>query len=245
MSDLILKGLDITNFRSIRGHIHAPLDAKVVLVHGENGAGKTSLLSAIELAPTGGVQSLQRADPGYAKQLLHRSASDGIVILKAVAETAEQKFSTLLNTNGARSVDALADLVATFFRERVFLPQSLLGQLLQIYQESGNDADSPLARFVGKLLGLDRLDALESGLKPLGDVRNVRKTVDGWLAAENEKARLERLLVEQRKTRATANEQVQTALGELTTLCTSLELSVEVREETLDEVAAALVGPTD
>jgi exonuclease SbcC len=66
MTDLLLKELDVTNFRSIRGHVHAPLDAQVVLVHGENGAGKTSLLSAIELALTGGVQSLRRADAGYA-----------------------------------------------------------------------------------------------------------------------------------------------------------------------------------
>jgi hypothetical protein len=62
VTDLLLKELDVTDFRSIRGHVHAPLDAKVVLVHGENGAGKTSLLSAIELALTGSVQSLRRAD---------------------------------------------------------------------------------------------------------------------------------------------------------------------------------------
>ena len=38
MSNVILKELDVTNFRSIRGHVHAPLDAKVVLIHGENGS---------------------------------------------------------------------------------------------------------------------------------------------------------------------------------------------------------------
>src|SRR5690606_27281716 len=116
---------------------------------------------------------------------------------------------------------------------------------LQIYQDAGSDASSPLAQFVGKLLGLDRLDALEGGLKPLIDVRNVRKTVDGWLTAENEKARLDRLLADQRRARDALDEQIRMALSELATLCTSLEFTVKVQEESLDEVAEALVGASD
>lgn len=245
MNDLILKSLDINNFRSIRGQVHAPLDAKVVLVHGENGAGKTSLLSAVELALTGKIQSLERADPGYEKQLLHRSATEGGVLLRTVAGTLEQSFRAALNPGGAQSIATLDGQRATFFRERAFLPQSLLGQLLQIYQDSGNDLASPLAQFVGKLLGLDRLDALESGLKPLADVRNVRKNVDGWSVAENEKSRLDRLLTDQRKARDALNEQIRSALSELTALCTVLELSVEVREEALGDIAAALSEGSD
>ena len=53
MNNITLKELDVTNFRSVRGHVHAPLDATVVLIHGENGAGKTSLLSAMEYGLTG------------------------------------------------------------------------------------------------------------------------------------------------------------------------------------------------
>lgn len=245
MSDLILKSLDVTNFRSIRGHIHAPLDAKVVLLHGENGAGKTSLLSAIELALTGGVQSLARADPGYEKQLLFRSASEGSIVLRALEEKSERIFKANLSANGVESVDVLDEKVAAFFRERAFLPQSLLGQLLQIYQDAGNDASSPLAQFVGKLLGLDRLDALEAGLKPLVDVRNVRKIVDGWQATENEKTRIDRLLADERQRRDSLNEQIQSALHELTNLCSSLEFSVKVGEDTLDEVAEALAKTSD
>lgn len=245
MSELILRSLDIANFRSIRGHIHAPLDAKVILVHGENGAGKTSLLSAIELALTGKVQSLERADPGYEKQLLYRSATEGSVLLKSLSGTSEQNFKAVVNADGAQSIAALSEQRSAFFRERAFLPQSLLGQLLQIYQDAGNDSGSPLAQFVGKLLGLDRLDALEAGLKPLADLRNVRKNVDGWLAAENEKTRLDRILTDRRKIRAAQNEQVQSAVRELATLCTALELSVEVRVETLDEVEALLSGDND
>lgn len=245
MSDLILRSLDISNFRSIRGQIHAPLDAKVVLLHGENGAGKTSLLSAIELALTGKVQSLERADPGYEKQLLHRSATEGSVLLKAQAGTLEQSFKAMLSGTGPQSITALDEQRAAFFRERAFLPQALLGQLLQIYQDAGSDAASPLAQFVSTLLGLDRLDALEAGLKPLADVRNVRKIVDGWSVAENDKSRLEQLLSDQRKVREELNALLRSTLSKLATLCSALQLSVEVREETLDDVAAALLEKND
>ncbi|WP_372397753.1 AAA family ATPase [Azospirillum sp. HJ39] len=245
MSDLTLKSLDITNFRSIRGHVHAPLDAQVVLLHGENGAGKTSFLSAAELALTGRVQSLLRADPDYESQLLHRSAAEGSILLRTSTGTSERKFESILSATGAQSNDTLAEPLASFFRERAFLPQSLLGQLLQIYQDARNDAGSPLAQFVSKLLGLDRLDTLEAGLKPFVDVRNVRKNVEGWLEAEGEKDRFKDLLVDQRKSREKFHGQVEASICELATLCAELELSVEVREETLDDVATALAEPVD
>lgn len=245
MNDILLKSLDVTNFRSIRGHIHAPLDAKVVLVHGENGAGKTSLLSSIELALTGRVQSLERADKGYARQLLHRSSVEGNVLLRTMLGATECDYEALLTDAGPSSVAALGAERAKFFRERSFLPQSLLGQLLQIYQDAGSEASSPLSQFVGKLLGLDRLDALEAGLKPLADVRNVRKTVDGWLAVENEKSRLDRFLLDQSRARNGANQEITDALNELRALCAKLGLAIEVSEETLDAVEAALTDRAD
>ena len=245
MSELLLKELDITNFRSIRGHVHVPLDAKVVLVHGENGAGKTSLLSAIELALTGNVQSLWRADPNYARQLLHRSTDRGKVTIKTLGLNGEQRFEALVDETGARSVTALEQKFAAFFGERTYLPQSLLGQLLQIYQESGSEADSPLAKFVGDLLGLDRLDALEAGLKPLIDVRNVRKVVEGWSKAEIEKTRSDKLLEDQRRVRAEVVTTIGALIKQLSGLCESLEVSLGVDEETLEELAAELSGNED
>jgi len=245
VSDLILKSLDINNFRSIRGQIHAPLDANVVLIHGENGAGKTSLLSAIELALTGKIQSLERADPSYQTQLVHRSANESDVILKTQVGGVEQSFKAALSAAGVHSVATLDKRRGTFFRERAFLPQSLLGQLLQIYQDSGSEAASPLAQFVATLLGLDQLDALEAGLKPFADVRNVRKNVDGWLAAENEKSRLDRLLSDQRKARDELAEQIGNSVTELAGLCTKLGLPVTVREETLEEIAADVSNAQD
>ncbi|UIJ47124.1 AAA family ATPase [Sphingomonas cannabina] len=245
MTGSILRELDITNFRSIRGHVYAPLDAKVVLIHGENGAGKTSLLSAIELALTGSVQSLHRADAGYAKQLLHRSATSGSVLVKTSGEAGEQSFETRLDAGGATAVGKLEQRLAAFFSERAYLPQSLLGQLLQIYQESGSGADSPLARFVGKLLGLDRLDALEAGLKPLVDIRNVRKVVDGWSGAETEKTRLERLLEGQRNTRATVAESLAAEFERLKAIAVQIAPDLGADEAALDALTAALEDKTD
>ena len=55
--------ISLENFRSIDRKVEVRLDAPVVLIHGQNGVGKTSLLSAIELALTGAIPSMERSDP--------------------------------------------------------------------------------------------------------------------------------------------------------------------------------------
>jgi len=242
MSEFILKSLEVNNFRSIRGRLHAPLDAKVVLVHGKNGAGKTSLLSAVELALTGGVQSLKRADPEYQMQLMHRHAEEGSITLQAQNGIEEEFYKSVLDINGAKTLSSLDKRRANFFQERVFLPQSLLSRLLQIYQESGNDTESPLAKFVTGLLGLDRLDALELGLKPLADIRNVRKITNGWQKAENDKSILDRQLLENIETRNLRHKQVTEALHSLNENSIKLDLNLDVTEENLGETKEILTG---
>src|SRR5271154_6954459 len=100
MTDIQLHQLDVTNFRSIKGVVHAPLDAKVVLVQGENGSGKTSLLAAIEIALTGLVVSLRRSDPSYGAQLLHRLADGGQVELRTLGLPDNNYFKTVLTKTG-------------------------------------------------------------------------------------------------------------------------------------------------
>jgi exonuclease SbcC len=245
MSNVILKELDVTNFRSIRGHVHAPLDAKVALIHGENGAGKTSLLSAIEYALTGNVLALHRADPEYAKHLLYRSASEGKVTIKTDSDGEEKRFDAVFDEKGAHSQSRLDPKEASFFSERAYLPQSLLSQLLQIYQESRSDADSPLAKFVGDILGLDRLDALEAGLKPLGDVRNLRKVVESWSAVEIEKDRRDQFVSDRTNFLTSIEESMHLSLLELKRICDGVGLKDQVTPATLDVIMSELQSEGD
>ncbi len=250
MTEARLQSLDITNFRSIRGSVHAPLDAKVVLIHGENGAGKTSLLSAIELALTGRVIALERADPGYAHQLLQRGAPTGSVKLKATGLPDRNNFETLLTPGGFTTPAMLPADLTSFFSERCYLPQALLGQLLQIYQDSDSAPDSPLARFVTELLGLDRLDAIETGLEAVADLRNLRKTTAVYPQVESEKQRLDRQISDHQQARAAAQRALTAALAEMNAAWVVLGQSTQLAEEdiaglverlghSLEETAAA------
>jgi exonuclease SbcC len=120
MSAAQLSSITLTNFRSIKGTITVPLDAPIVLIHGANGAGKTSLLSAIELALTGQVASLQRVDPDYATHLVHKDAKSAE--LKIETSGLERNDAGLKVTANAIEGEALLgpDL-ARFYAERCFL----------------------------------------------------------------------------------------------------------------------------
>ena len=158
-----LHKISLKNFRSIDRKVEVRLDAPVVLIHGQNGVGKTSLLSAIELALTGAVPSMERADPEYKKQLLHQGAAEGKVVLKlADVEAITQPLEVKITARDVTANFTLSEKPRKFFSERCYLPQSALTQLLTIYQESDSRIDSLLSRFVSELLGLDRLDALEA-----------------------------------------------------------------------------------
>jgi DNA repair exonuclease SbcCD ATPase subunit len=242
MTDIQLQELEVANFRSVKGVVHAPLDAKVVLIHGENGSGKTSLLAAIEFALTGVVTSLRRADPNYTEQLLYRSADQGRIELRTLGLPENNHFNTLLTRTGIEQREKLPPGLASIFSERCYLPQSLLGQLLQIYQDSDSSQNSPLSRFVDELLGLDRLDAIETGLFPVGDIRNLRKTTELYGQVEYEKSRLDRTLAEHRRKRDEVLSAIAQAMAQLSAALSLLGLSDQVDETKLNSVDGWIAG---
>ena len=88
-------------FGAFAGTSTLRLTRQSFLIHGENGAGKTSLLSAMEYGLTGNVQALDRADPEYAEHLLHRSATQGKIIVKTDVDDEEKRFHAVLDETGA------------------------------------------------------------------------------------------------------------------------------------------------
>ncbi|MCD1267022.1 hypothetical protein B5M44_24390 [Shinella sumterensis] len=191
MSAARLKSVTLTDFRSIRGSISVPLDAPIVLVHGHNGAGKTSLLSGIELALTGSVASLQRVDPDYASHLVHKDAKTAKVGIQTNGLAVNESDFTV-DANGFSGAALLHTDLSRFYSERCFLAQSSLGRLLELYQDSPKRTDSALTKFVKDLLRLDHLDSIIDGLHDAGDVRRLRSGVPDYAETRDAVPQLEK-----------------------------------------------------
>ncbi len=204
-----LKTLVIENFRSLRGKVVVPLDAQVVLVHGSNGMGKTSVLSALELALTGKIAHLTSDGDGYQRYLPTLETDGGTIEL-----TTTGAYKPGANVGGSLDFSdtkfdpaALLDAAdARFFSERCYLPQATLGRLLEIYDDQKTSTTSPLTLFVKELLGLDPLDALVDGLYPAFNVARVRNLVPAYRQIETLRTSLQ--------SEITANEQSITSSTE-------------------------------
>lgn len=174
-----LDAIQITNFRSIRGTVSIPLDAPVVLLHGTNGAGKSTVMSALELALTGQISGIAEDERHH---LVHYGEDEASVEL--VSSTGS---STLRLRRDELSGDPLLSVDdARFFSERCYLQQRTLTRLLEIYEGDGG-AESHLTRFVNDLLGLDELDALLKGTHQLTDKRRLRKLLPEFAVLESER----------------------------------------------------------
>lgn len=222
-----LSSISISNFRSVKGTVTVPLNAPVVLLHGPNRAGKTSVLSAIELALTGEIPAMQRNDRNYRSYLIHRGADFGRILLDGVdfATSSTLPHEIIISPSGIDGGALLSGDIGRFFSERCYLAQATLGRLLEIYQNATPREESALTRFVKDLLGLDALDALIDGLHPAGDIRNTRRLSPEYAEAEKTIQAIEARLKENKNKLAEALKNatqrraaIRTALADLSLL---------------------------
>ncbi|MDC7701613.1 AAA family ATPase [Vogesella indigofera] len=171
-----ITSLTATDFRSLRGTVTVPMDSPVVLIHGRNGAGKTSLLTAMELGLTGNLASLSRLDPRFQEHLVHKEAMSKKGSVSIGVHGLGVEFPTgHFDIHGHKFTGkaALDPVLTRHFSERCYLAQSTLTRLLEFYEDKSANGTA-LTRFVKELLGLDALDALIDGLYDAGDVRRLR-----------------------------------------------------------------------
>lgn len=178
MPDFPLQGIEIEDFRRLSGYRSYALDAPIVLIHGPNGSGKTSILSALELGLTGQITGLDDSDSDQFQHLPHVDANGATVRVGVAPTFAQQPDRERMNVSRTRGVSgppALGPMEARFYRERCYLDQPSLGRLLEIYQDTDSAKESVLTRFVNELLGLGPLDALRDGLADATHVTKLRK----------------------------------------------------------------------
>lgn len=178
-----ITSLTATDFRSLRGTVTIPLDSPVVLIHGRNGAGKTSLLTAMELCLTGNLSSLSRLDPLLRDHLVHKEAASKKASVSIGVHGLDVDFPAghfEIQGHKCTGKSALNPILTRHFSERCYLAQSTLTRLLEFYEDKAVNGTA-LTRFVKELLGLDELDALINGLYDSGDVRRLRgNAVSFW-----------------------------------------------------------------
>ncbi|MFC5386498.1 AAA family ATPase [Aquamicrobium segne] len=223
-----LKSLSIQNFRSMRGSVVIPLDAQVVLVHGTNGMGKTSLMSAIELGLTGSISHLEDQSK-YHDFLTHIDTPGGSIQL-AVEGMQGRSTGAGQVTFAPGSFDATPVLNAAdadFFAERCYLPQAVLGRLLDIYDQK-KTTNSRLTEFVKELLRLDALDALVDGLDHAFHVTRIRKLAPVYKQLEDARDLLDKQLERERLGIETAREATTQRISRLNELLAVLDPTAKV-----------------
>jgi exonuclease SbcC len=189
MGDVPIHRLVLSDFRCIEGTRELPFDAPVVLIHGSNGTGKTSILSALELALTGGIRSMERQSDRYQAHLPYLGQPFATVRADVAGSLQAGGLAAApLTVSGARleGAPALMPAAARFYSERCYLDQASLGRLLDLYQARSANEQTALEQFVNELLGLEKLDALRGGLSDALDFRLLRGLAAGVDNADRE-----------------------------------------------------------
>ena len=194
MIDRLLQ-IEIENFRAYGGGTRTvDLDADVVLIHGRNGSGKTSLLSAIEYAVTGHVDHLRPFKKDYARVISH-IGGDAPARVRLTTRSTTGDPHTVERRDGGVVETPHPKRTRDAFLDRSYLSQAHLARLLHLYQETGkrsDESDPPIIRFIRDLLDLQSLENIEEGLDVAGNVTRLRKAYDGFKVLEDSQPALAR-----------------------------------------------------
>lgn len=98
---------------------------------------------------------------------------------------------------------------------------------------------------MGGLLRLDRLDAIESGLRSLLDVRNVRKIAKRWSEIEFEKSRLTALIKDRVDDRSRIAHELDVVLSMSQGAAAALDPDLKVELHRLEDARAAFAAADD
>lgn len=251
MNDVPLRSVSISDFRRLEGHRRLPLDAPIVLLHGPNGTGKTSVLSAIELALTGEIRSMRRHDARYIAHLPFHGQDYATLSVDVSEKIAATSDPVKMTVGGSRIDGApkLAGEIAEFYSERCYLDQVSLGRLLELYQYREGKEESALARFVNELLGLEQLDALRLGLADSLDFRRLKKLSESLFDADAEAKQADGALLSATRALEVARSELAQSEQALRTALASLghDFQDDSREELVPYAGDVLdsVRPTD
>ena len=231
-----LPSLRLENYRSIRGRHTINLDAPVVLIHGANGSGKTSLLSALEMGLTGDAAAMRRSDSNYASHLVHTGVDEAIIEVRCRHDAFEPLHSALTIRSGEMIGEpALPQQFRRLYTERCFLAQTTLSQLLDIYEQRSGKADDALTRFVRDLIGLDQFDSLLAGIHHTRHIARLRSALPVYGQVEHEIDRKERELRE-------IDQSLRTESGQLSELNELLKDGLETLGHSRDAIEVDLVS---
>ncbi len=244
MIDVPLRSISIADFRRLEGHRTLPLDAPIVLLHGSNGTGKTSVLSALELALTGEIRSMRRHDPRYTAHLPFHG-QDFATLRATVSDRLSASARPETMTVGGSRIEgspALGVEAARFYAERCYLDQVSLGQLLELYQYREGKEESALTRFVNELLGLEQLDALWTGLSDSTDLRRLRKLSEPLAEGEVEAQRAADDLSQATATLTALQNETSRARASLAAALSTLQIEMpSIEDETFGPQVADLL----
>lgn len=193
-----LNEIEISGFRAFANPIEIDLDADVIIVTGENGQGKTSLLDAIHWALIGDISRLGKefdpvsvySDTGEARvELSFETNTNNLVKVIRSEIKGESRVFISIDGNNYEGSKAKLKILETFwpsalsssdethsfeeaFTRSVYLQQDLVRQFV--------DADDRQDRFnaISELIGVGRITELQVLLE---------KTKKAWTTTTNEK----------------------------------------------------------